>query len=91
MHGICLGGTVERVKPPEPLRGLPARMKHQLRRETPREAGWDKADEGPREGCMGAYGPNRNSNPTETNGDERRRTESNAVPACLAAVAADGW
>jgi len=31
---------------------------------TPREAGWDKAGEGSRKGCMGTYCPHRDPSPT---------------------------
>ena len=48
------------------------RRNHKLRRETPREAGWDKAGEESREGCMGSYCPNRDSSPTQSQPASRK-------------------
>jgi len=41
-----------------------ARINHQLRRETQREAGWSKAGAGLWKGCMRTYRPHRNPSPT---------------------------
>ena len=49
-----------------------ARINHKLRRETPREAGWDKAGEELRKGCMGSYCPNRNASPTQSQSASRK-------------------
>ena len=49
-----------------------ARINHKLRRETPREAGWDKAGEELRKGCMGSYCPNRNASPTPSQSASRK-------------------
>ncbi len=45
-------------------RGGSTRISHKLRRETPREAGWDKAGAESGEGCMRTYCPNHDSSPT---------------------------
>ena|GEM_PF-5948579 len=48
----------------------PTNNKH--RRETPREAGRDKAGEELREGCLGSYRPNRDSSPTHSRPASRK-------------------
>jgi hypothetical protein len=49
-----------------------ARISHKLRRETPREAGWDKAGAESGEGCMSAYCPNSDSSPTPSQPASRK-------------------
>jgi hypothetical protein len=66
----CAGGVGGKSRNPA-VQSL-TRMSHKLRRETPREAGWDKAGAESGEGCMRTYCPNHDSSPTPSRPASRK-------------------